>query len=680
MTHTLFTEWKTGFNTFDNSFPFSRLKTEEFEPALIATFNQAKQNIESITTQTAPPTFANTIEALEFALEDMEVVSTVYHNLYSSHATPELQALAQTFAAHGTELSSFTLLNDKLFERVRWIYDHQKTLDLNAEQAQLLKKTFLEFSRNGALLSAEKKEDLKKIDLELATLAPKFSENLLHATNEYFLEVTQESDLKGLPENAIESARELAQKKDRPQSWIFTLQAPSFLPFMTYCTNRILRQELWQAFKSRCVSGKYNNQPIILQMIQLRETRAQLLGYAHHADFVLSNRMAKSTQTVFNFLNQLYAPSLNAAKKDIEELYPLAKSEGIDQLMPWDVSYLSEKLKQQKYAFNQEDLRPYFALDRVITGVFEHAKKLFNISFKERNDIDKYHPEVRVYEVTDLQTQDYVGLFYADFFPRETKRGGAWMSSLREQGVWDGKVRRPHVTIVCNFTKPTQSKPSLLTYDEVRTLFHEFGHALHGLLSKCHYRSLAGTNVLWDFVELPSQIMENWAAEKEGLDLFAKHFETGAAIPSELLTKMKKADLFQAGYNSLRQIRFANLDMKWHTTPAQQITNVVEFETQTCQSHDLLPTVSGMADSPSFGHIFAGGYSAGYYSYKWAEVLDADAFEYFKQKGIFNAELGQKFKSEILEKGSSQDPEILYKNFRGQDPDPMSLLKRDGLI
>jgi peptidyl-dipeptidase Dcp len=415
--------------------------------------------------------------------------------------------------------------------------------------------------------------------------------------------------------------------------------------------------------------------------VRLREKRAHLLGFKNHAEFVLQERMAKKPESVFQFLNQLLEPSKKAALKELKELQEFAKkTDGVEKLNPWDVPYYSEKLKEANYAFNEETLRPYFKLENVIQGVFEHARRLYQLEFKERTDIPKYHPDVVTYEIRDISKNEYLGLFYADFFPRETKQSGAWMTSLREQGLTKSKIRRPHVTIVCNFTKPTQTKPSLLSLDEVKTLFHEFGHALHGMLSHCRYKSLSGTNVMWDFVELPSQIMENWVGEKESLDLFAKHYETHELIPEELVKKLKAAQNFQSGMMSLRQLNFALLDMKWHTTPASQIQDVFEFEIQSTQDTRLFDPVPGTNSSCSFSHIFAGAYSAGYYSYKWAEVLDADAFEFFLEKGIFNSEVAKKFKEHILSQGGVEDPEVLYQRFRGRAPDPKALLRREGLL
>ncbi|MNS82062.1 Oligopeptidase A [compost metagenome] len=450
---------------------------------------------------------------------------------------------------------------------------------------------------------------------------------------------------------------------------------------MTYASNRALREKIWRANGSKAYKGEFDNQANVLKIVSLRAQRSEILGYGTHADFVLAERMAKNPATVMEFLNKLLKASREAGLRDVKEVAEFAKKmDGLQEIMPWDFAYYSEKLKEAKYAFNEEDLRPYFKLENVVAGVFEHARKLYGLTFKEAPAIPVYHPEVKAYEIFEEKSGKYMGLFYTDYFPRETKKGGAWMTQFRGQGLTDGKLKRPHVSIVCNFTKPTPTKPSLLTYDEVRTLFHEFGHALHGMLSDVTYRSLSGPNVYWDFVELPSQIMENWVGEKEGLDIFARHYETNEPMPATLIEKLKAAQKFQAGYASCRQLQFGLMDMAWHSTDPKQIKDVDAFEEEVTRGTRLFPKVEGINNSCSFSHIFAGGYSAGYYSYKWAEVLDADAFEYFKEKGLFNVEVAQKFKDKILSKGGTEHPMELYKRFRGREPDPNALLRRDGLI
>lgn len=669
-----------NFNGKDQAVPFDKIKTEHFLPAIEKSIELAKNKIETIR-KTQDVNFKNVIEALEAATEKVDNIAGIYFNLLSSEANDELQALSQKISPMLSALSSDIALDPEIFQKIKFVYDHRKDLKLSSEQIQLTEKTYKDFARNGALLSPEKKERLRALDQELSILGPQFSENVLKSTNAFELWLTDESDLAGLPEGAREAAKAAAAQKNKPDQWLITLQAPSLIPFLTFSSRSDLREKLWRAFNSRALGGENDNREIIKKTLNLKYERAQILGYPNYAEYILEERMAKDSKTVMSFLNSLLAPSKKAAEKDLQEVKLFRKElEGTDEIKPWDFAYYSEKLKEKKYAFNEEELRPYFKLENVIEGAFEHARKLYQLTFKEVTDVPVYHPDVKVYEVYDSHSQEYIGLFYTDFFPRETKKPGAWMTNYREQGRWNGDLKRPHVSIVCNFTKPTPTKPSLLSYDEVRTLFHEFGHSLHGLLSKCEFRTIGGTNVYWDFVELPSQIMENWTEEKESLDLFAKHYQTGEKIPAELVAKIKKAAQFQAGWMSLRQLSYGLLDMTWYTTNPSQISSVEQFETEAMSKTSLFPKESGTNVSVSFAHIFAGGYSAGYYSYKWAEVLDADAFEYFKEQGLFNTEVAAKFKNSILSRGSSAHPMDLYKEFRGREPDPNSLLRRYGLI
>lgn len=670
---------KQTFNTRDEAIPFGSIRTEDFLPAAHFAISEARKKISLIKTNSQSPNFENTILALETASELFETVSSVYFNLFSAEASQEHQAIAKEISPLAAAFSSEVSLDSELFEKIKQVYQNSKTL--NPEQKMLTEKYYKDFCRNGALLSPSDKEKIRNIDQELSKLSPQFSENVLKSTNSFELVIDNPADLKGIPDGVIESFAAEAESKGHKGKWLVTLHAPSYIPFMQYCQNRSLREKLWRAYNSRSFGGPNDNSQIVLKTVHLRHQRAQLLGFSTHADFVLADRMAETSENVFKFLKRLLEPSKKAALKDIQEVKTFAqKVDGLSELMPWDFSYYSEKLKEEKFKLSEEELRPYFSLEKVVQGVFEHAKKLYNLSFKPLTDVPVYHPDVKAYEVTDTQSGEYVGLFYTDFFPRETKKGGAWMTAYREQGFSSGQVRRPHVSIVCNFTKPTPSKPSLLTYDEVQTLFHEFGHALHGLLSKVTYKSIGGTNVYWDFVELPSQIMENWVREKEGLDLFASHYETGAKIPQDLVEKIKAANQFQSGYFSLRQLNFAYLDMNWHSKDPKQIQDVDNFEQESTANTQVLPRIPGTNTSCAFSHIFAGGYSAGYYSYKWAEVLDADAFEFFKEKGLFNPEVAQKFKDFVLSKGGSEHPMTLYKKFRGREPDPNSLLRRDGLL
>jgi peptidyl-dipeptidase Dcp len=577
--------------------------------------------------------------------------------------------------------SSDVSLDDQIFQKIKFVFDHCAELKLQGENLRLAEKYYKDFSRNGALLTTDKKNELRQLDQELSILSPQFSENVLKATNAYELWIEQADDLDGLPEGIREAAAIAADQKGKKGKWLFTLHAPSLIPFLTYSSKRNLREKIWRASSSKAFGGEFDNSGIVKKIVELKFKRAQMLGFKDYAEYVLEERMAKDAATVFKFLEKLLVPSKKAALKDLQDLKEFRKQlEGTDEIKPWDFGFYSEKLKEQKYSFNEEELRPYFKLENVVDGVFEHARKLFGITFKPTTAAPTYHPDVKTFEVFHEKTNEYVGLFYMDFFPRETKKGGAWMTNYREQGLWSDDVKRPHVSIVCNFTKPTPTKPSLLTYDEVRTLFHEFGHALHGLLSQCHFRSLGGTNVYWDFVELPSQIMENWTEEKESLDLFARHYETNEKIPAALVEKIKKSSLFQSGWMTLRQISFAWLDMKWYTTNPNQISDVDAFETENTEATRLIPKEPGSNVSCSFGHIFGGGYAAGYYSYHWAAVLDADAFEYFKEKGLYNPEVAAKFKDSILSRGGTAHPMDLYKEFRGREPDPDSLLRRNGLL
>lgn len=666
------------FTNKDEAVPFDLIKTEHFMPALNVAIDEAKANFAKIK-QNKETTFENTVLALEQVSEKVDTISGIYFNLFSSEASEELQALAQQISPILSNFSSDISLDAEIFQKIKFVYDNRAALKLAGEELKLTEKMYKDFSRNGALLSEADKQKLRQIDQDLSVLSPKFSENVLKATNAFELWIDKKEDLAGLPEGAIEAAAMSAEQKGQKGKWLVTLNGPSLIPFLTYASNRDLREKVWRANSSKCFGGQFDNQETILKIVKLKYDRAQLLGYKNYADYVLQERMAEKPETVFNFLNKILAPSKAAAEKDLQEVRAFKKSlEGNEEIKPWDFAFYSEKLKEQKYSFNAEELRPYFKLENVIEGVFEHAKRLYGLTFKASSEYPTYHPDVKTFEVFD---QDgYVGLFYMDFFPRETKKGGAWMTSYREQGLWGNSIKRPHVSIVCNFTKPTATKPSLLDYDEVTTLFHEFGHALHGLLSKCKYKSLAGTNVYWDFVELPSQIMENWAREKEGLDLFAKHFETNELLPADMVTKIKKAELFQSGWMSLRQVSFGLLDMNWYTTDPNTITSVEAFEEQATAMTRVLPKEPNTTQSCSFSHIFAGGYGAGYYSYKWAEVLDADAFEFFKEKGLFDPKVAALFKNSILSRGGTDHPMKLYVEFRGREPDADSLLRRSGLI
>lgn len=663
----------------NNAIDFRSLDPNQFLENLKKEIQKAKQKIEAILQSEA--SFETTIEGYESASEDVNLLATVFFNLHSAEASDTIHNLAPKMSEELSRYSTELTLDEGLFKKVKEVYDKRDSLNLQPEPLKLLEETYESFVRNGALLEPSQKEQLKEINHKLSQLSPHFSKNVLDSTNEFYMELKSENDLLGLPESLIESAKEEAQSRGLDNSWVITLQAPSYIPFLKYSQIRDLRHKIWKAASTRSFKDHFDNQENVLNTVKLRHHRAQLLGFKTHADFVLSKRMAETPEKVMEFLNELYEVAYPAALKELEELKQIALKDQIDPLQAWDVAYYSEKLKHQKFDFNEEELRPYFSLDKVIQGVFKHAELLYGITFKKSDQYPTYHKDVQVYEVYDSDKNQFVGLFYADFFPRPTKKAGAWMTNFHEQGLFKGQVIRPHVGIVCNFTKPTEKKPSLLTLMEVRTLFHEFGHALHSLLSDCTYTSLAGTNVYWDFVELPSQLMENWTLEEGGLNLFADHYETHKKIPKEFIDKIKASSQFMAGYNTIRQLFFAHLDMAWHSHEhPEQIHNVEDFENTATKKLQLLPKTESTNISCSFSHIFSGGYSAGYYSYKWAEVLDADAFEFFKESGIFNSQVATSFKNNILKRGATEHPMDLYKKFRGREPDTQALLRRDGLI
>jgi peptidyl-dipeptidase Dcp len=668
------------FNTKHNTAPFSKIKMDDYKPAFIENIAKAKAEIDAIINNPEAPTFENTIEALDFSGDALDRLSSIFFNLNSAETCDEMQKIAQEVTPLLTEFSNDITLNEYLFKRIKSFYEQKNTLNLTTEQATLLDKKFKSFSRNGALLSEEKKAKLREIDTELAKLKLTFSENVLAETNNYQLHITNENDLKGLPEGTIEAARSLAKAKEL-DGWIFTLDFPSYLPFVTYAENRELRKEIAiAAGKKAFQNNEFDNQEITLKIAKLRSERANLLGYETHSHFVLEERMAQNPEKVKSFLNDLLVKAKPAAEREFAELTAFAKAlDGIEKLEKWDGAYYSEKLKQKLFNLDDEKLKPYFKLENVLNGAFTIANKLFGLTFTEVFDIDKYHEEVTTYEVKD-EFGALVAIFYADFFPRPGKRNGAWMTSFKSQYIKDGKNERPHISNVCNFTKPTETKPSLLTFNEVTTLFHEFGHGLHGMLAKTVYPSLSGTSVYWDFVELPSQVMENWCYEPEALALFAKHYETGEIIPQDYVEKIKESASFQEGMATLRQLSFGLLDMAFHSNNPTEITDVKAFEKAAFEGTTLYPDVAENCMSVSFSHIFAGGYSSGYYSYKWAEVLDADAFAYFQEKGIFNKEVATKFKDNVLSKGGTELPMELYKRFRGQEPKADALLKRAGLI
>ncbi|WP_035668188.1 M3 family metallopeptidase [Flavobacterium sp. 83] len=668
------------FNTKYNTAPFSKIKNEDFLPAFQKGIELAKAEIDAIVRNPIKPTFENTIEALAFSGDVLDRISSIFFNLNSAETNDEIQKIAQEVSPLLSEFGNDVRLNPDLFARVKTVYEQKEKLNLNPEQTTLLEKKYKSFSRNGANLPEDKKNQLREIDKELSKLSLQFGENVLAETQAYQLHITNEADLAGLPEGTIEAARSLAKSQEK-EGWIFTLDYPSYVPFVTYADNRELRKKMAIAFGAKGFqNNEFDNQEIVLKIAKLRFDRAQVLGYATHAHFVLEERMAESPEKVKTFSNDLLDKAKPAALKEFAQLTAFAKElDGIEQLEKWDGAYYSEKLKQQLFNLDDEILKPYFQLEKVLDGAFAVAQKLYGITFEEIFDVDKYHEEVKTYEVKDEEDQ-LVAVFYADFFPRKGKRNGAWMTSFKSQYIKDGINERPHISNVCNFTKPTETKPSLLTFNEVTTLFHEFGHGLHGMLANTTYPSLSGTSVYWDFVELPSQIMENWCYEPEALALFAYHYQTGEMIPMELVHKIKESASFQEGIATMRQLSFGLLDMGWHAQDPSNIKDIKTFETEQFAATQLYPDVKENAMSTSFSHIFQGGYSSGYYSYKWAEVLDADAFEYFQEKGIFNKEVATKFKENVLSKGGTEHPMILYKRFRGQEPKPEALLKRAGLV
>ncbi|MEZ7497397.1 M3 family metallopeptidase [Flavobacterium sp. Arc3] len=670
----------TKFNTKYDTAPFSKIKNEDFLPAFIEGIALAKAEIDAIVQNEETPTFVNTIEALDFSGYTLDRLSSIFFNLNSAETNDEIQKIAQEVSPLLSDFGNDIRLNAELFAKVKAVHEQKASLNLNPEQTTLLDEKYKSFSRNGANLTEDKKIKLREIDKELSKTSLQFGENVLAETQAFQLHLTDEKGLSGLPEGTIEAARSLAKSQEK-EGWIFTLDYPSYVPFVTYADNRELRKKMAIAFGAKGFqNNELDNQQNVFKIAKLRFDRAQLLGYATHAHFVLEERMAESPEKVKKFSLDLLEKAKPAAVKEFADLTAFAKKlDGLEELEKWDGAYYSEKLKQELFSLDDEKLKPYFQLEKVLDGAFAIAGKLYGLTFTEVFDIDKYHEEVTTYEVTD-EKKELVAIFYADFFPRKGKRNGAWMTSYKSQFVKNGINERPHISNVCNFTKPTETKPSLLTFNEVLTLFHEFGHGLHGMLANTTYPSLSGTSVYWDFVELPSQVMENWCYEPEALALFATHYQTGEIIPIELVQKIKESSNFQEGMATMRQLSFGLLDMGWHGQDPSSITDIKAFETEQFADTKLYPDVKENAMSTSFSHIFQGGYSAGYYSYKWAEVLDADAFEFFQEKGIFNKEVANKFKDNILSKGGTEHPMILYKRFRGHEPSPDALLKRAGLL
>ena len=658
---------------------FDKIENEHYFPAFEAGIAEAKAEIDAIIANEEEPTFENTIEAMEVAGATLNNVANIFYNLMEAHTNDEMQEIAEKISPMLNEYSMYVSLNPVLFEKVKAVYEKRNELGLAQDQMKLLEDNYKGFVRGGANLSDEDKELYSKWSEELSLITLQFSKNVLAATNAYTLHVTDSADLAGLPDFVRSMAAETAAEKGL-EGWAFTLQAPSYSPFLKYSENRELRKDIWTAYNTRAIGGEFDNTEVVKKIVDLRIKIANILGYETYADYALEERMAKSKVTVNDFIKNLLEPSLPFAKKDVADVFAYAKKNGFkgDRLESWDFSYWSEKYQQAEYSLSAEALKPYFQLESCIDAVFGLATRLYGISFTELDNVPVYHEDVKVYEVKDTDGS-HLALFYADFFPRASKRGGAWMTEFRGQSIVDGVEKRPFISIVCNFTKPTADAPALITHDELTTFLHEFGHALHGIFAQGRYGSLTGTNVSRDFVELPSQIMENWAFEPEYLNSFAKHYQTGEAIPAELIEKIVAAKNYLAGYAQVRQLHYGYLDMAWHTLTELPSVSTVDFEKSVLDKYAVMPSVEGAAFSGSFSHIFSGGYSAGYYSYKWAEVLEADAFSLFKEKGIFNTDVAASFRENILSKGSTEDAAVLYRNFRGHDPKPEALMEKLGL-
>lgn len=670
----------TAYSTPYQTTPFHLIRTEHYEPAIKQGMEMHNQEINDIINNPEEPTFINTIVALEKSGALLERVSTVLGNLLSAETNDEMEAIAERMMPQLSEHNNNINLNEQLFTRIKTVYENTNFNELSTEERTLLQNTYDGFIRNGANLTEVQKERFRQISTEMSLLTLRFSQNILKETNNYELLLTQEQ-LQGIPESIKEAYKQAAQEKGK-EGYLVTLHSPSFVPFMKYCNNRALRQQLYMAYNTMCIKDNdYNNEEIVEKLVNLRLERAQLLGFNTAADYVLTRRMAENSQNVYRLLNQMAEAYMPTAHQEMEAVQTLAQElEGTDfQLMPWDWAYYSEKLKEKKYNLNEEELRPYFELSQVIKGVFGLATLLYGITFQENKEIPVYHPDVKTYEVFD-QNGSFLAVLYTDFHPRSSKRSGAWMTSYKEQ--WkDGKENsRPHVSIIMNFTKPTAEKPALLTFSEVNTFLHEFGHALHGMFADTTYSSMSGTNVYWDFVELPSQIMENFATEKDFLNTFAKHYQTGKNLPEDMLQHIIDASNFNVAYACLRQLSFGLLDMAWYTRSTSFDGDIRSYEKEAWKEVQILPNIEETCMTVQFSHIMAGGYSAGYYSYKWAEVLDADAFSLFKEKGIFHKETANSFRMNVLSQGGTEHPMILYKRFRGKEPSIDALLKRNGIL
>ncbi|TLX74157.1 M3 family metallopeptidase [Labilibacter sediminis] len=676
-TNTLLSE----FNTVHQTPPFDKITEAEYLPAFKQAIEEARADIKAIVEENEKPTFENTILGLEYAGGRLEKISSIFFNINSAETNDEIQSIAREVSPLLTEYSNDIVLNETLFSKVKAVYENRNEFNLNSEQLKLVEDTYKSFARKGALLNKEDKARYREITKELSKLSLTFGENILAETNDFKLHITNKEDLAGLPDAIVSAAAELAKSEEK-EGWVFTLHFPSYVPFMKYANNRELRKQMYMAYSSRGnQNNKYDNKKIVSSLTNLRLEKAQLLGYKNHAQYVLEERMAETPEKVNAFLQELLDKSLPFAKEEVAEVEAYAKKNSLtDKLQKWDFSYYSEKLKAEKFSFTEEMTKPYFQLEKVEQGIFDLSNTLFGITFKENKDIPVYNPEVKAYEVFD-ENGEFLSVLYLDFFPRSgRKQGGAWMTNYGEQFIKDGKDNRPFVSLVCNFSRPTEDTPSLLTYNEVRTFLHEFGHGLHGMLSETTFKSQSGTNVYRDFVELPSQILENWGTEKEWLKMVGKHYSTGETIPDDLVDKIMKSANFQSGYQSVRQLSFGLNDMAWHSITTPFEGKITEFEDNAMLQTELFPKVEGTCFSTAFSHIFAGGYAAGYYGYKWAEVLDADAFSLFKTNGIFDKTTAASFRDNILSKGGTKHPMELYVAFRGQEPTPDALLERSDLI
>lgn len=656
--------------------PFNEILVEHYEPAIDRAMNIARDRINSIRSNSEKADFTNTIEALETASQELDRVTSILFNLHSAETSDELEKVTEAVSPKLASFGNDILLDQKLFERVEFVWKNEDRNKLDQQAFRLLEKTYKSFKRNGASLSDEKKDELRKIDEELSLLSLQFGQIVLKDTNKFFLHLSDEK-LTGLPEHSLDAARQEAKNRDLESGGVITLQYPSYVPAMTYLKDRKVREKLYVAFGTRGLIGEENNRQRVFRIAELRKRRATILGYSSHAAFVLEERMAKTPETVIDFLNTLYENALKPAEKELEDLRTFAKKDGIEDLKKWDVSYYTEKLKQSRFQIDSEKLKAYFPLPSILNGAFEVAKRLYGLKFKKLENVPVYYRDVDVYQVEDADGR-ILSHLYTDFFPRSGKRAGAWKTSYRSQQISNGVEERPLISIVCNFNPPSEKRPSLLSFQEVTTLFHEFGHALHGMLAEGRYASINGTSVYWDFVELPSQLMENWCYEEECLSLFAQHFETNESLPIEEIQRLRKASNFMEGMHTLRQLGFGMLDMRWHHEFDGE-NSLEELESAVLSKVDLLGPMNGTAISTAFSHIFQGGYSAGYYSYKWSEVLDADAFEYFKEKGIFDQSVAKAFR-QLLSSGGQIAPDELYRHFRGRDADPNALLRRAGLL